>query len=78
MHSAKGLEWPIVVPINSTTKPVVSKNTNELKTSSRGRFGLGVSTLDWPMGVRILAHEHAGPPVLRKKSTPSCAKTQPF
>ena len=33
---------------------VVSKNTNELKTSSPGRFGIDVSTLDWPMGARIL------------------------
>ena len=40
---------------------VVSKNTNELKTSSPGRFGIDVSTLDWPMGARILGHEHAGP-----------------
>ena len=39
---------------------VVSKNTNELKTGSPGRFGLDVSTLDWPMGVKILGHEHAG------------------
>ena len=29
--------------------PVVSKNTNELKTSSPGRFGIDVSTFDWPM-----------------------------
>ena len=42
-------------------EPVVSKNTNELKTSSPGRFGIDVSTLDWPMGARILGHEHAAP-----------------
>ena len=42
-------------------KPVVSKNTNELKTSSPGCFGIDVSTLDWPMGARILGHEHADP-----------------
>ena len=44
-------------------EPVVSKNTNELKTSSPGRFGIDVSTLDWPMGARILGHEHAAPAV---------------
>ena len=38
---------------------VVSKNTNELKTCSRGRFGLEVSTRDWPTGARILGHERA-------------------
>ena len=48
--------------------PVVSKNTNELKTSSPGRFGIDVSTLDLPMGTRILGHEYAGPAVLRKRS----------
>ena len=40
---------------------VVSKNTNELKTGSPGRFGIDVSTLDWPMGARIIGHEHTGP-----------------
>ena len=44
-----------------TADPVVSKNTNELKTGSPGRFGIDVSTLDWPMGARILGHEHTGP-----------------
>ncbi len=33
---------------------VVSKNTNELKTGSPGRFVINVSTLGWPMGARIL------------------------
>ena len=42
-------------------KGVVSKNTNELKTSSPGRFRIDVSTLDWPMGARILGYEHADP-----------------
>ena len=41
--------------------PVVSQNTNELKTGSPGRFGLEMSTLDWPMGARILDREHASP-----------------
>ena len=39
----------------------MSKNTNELKTGSPGRFGIDVSTLGWPMEARILGHEHAGP-----------------
>ena len=37
----------------------MSKNTNELKTGSPGRFVINVSTLGWPMGARILGHEHA-------------------
>ena len=51
--------------------PVVSKNTNELKTSSPGRFGIDVSTLGWPMGARILCHEHAGPGVVSKNTNDS-------
>ena len=43
--------------------PSCPKNTNELKTGSPGRFGIDVSTLDWPMGARILGHEHAAPAV---------------
>ena len=41
--------------------PVVSKNTNELKTRAPGCFVINVSTLGWPMGARILGHEHADP-----------------
>ena len=33
---------------------VVSKNTNELKTRSPGRFGIDVSTLDWGMSHPLL------------------------
>ena len=40
---------------------VVSKNTNELKTVSPGRFGLDVYRLGSPMEARILGHEDAGP-----------------
>ena len=39
----------------------MSKNTNELKIGSPGRFVINVSTLGWTMGARILSHEHAGP-----------------
>ena len=35
-------------------EPVVSKNTNELKTGSPGRFVINVSTLGWPMGASPL------------------------
>ena len=42
---------------------VVSKNTNELKIGSPGRFGIDVYTLGWPMGARILGHEDADPAV---------------
>ena len=45
----------------SGVKPVVSKNTNELKIGTPGRFGIDVYTLSWPMGARILAHEDADP-----------------
>ena len=45
----------------SVLEGVVSKNTNELKTGSPGRFGIDVSPLGSPMGARILGHEHAGP-----------------
>ena len=41
--------------------PVVSKNTNELKTHAPGRFVLDVSTLGSPMEARILGDEHAEP-----------------
>ena len=41
--------------------PVVSKNTNELKIGSPGRFGIDVYTLGWPMGARIFGHEDADP-----------------
>ena len=40
---------------------VVSKNTNELKIGTPGRFGIDVSTLGWPMEARILGHEDADP-----------------
>ena len=40
---------------------VVSNNTNELKTGSPGRFGIGVSRLGWPMEARILGYEDADP-----------------
>ena len=43
------------------TLPVVSKNTNELKTRAPGRFGLEVSRLGWPMEAEILGHENADP-----------------
>ena len=43
------------------TLPVVSKNTNELKIGTPGRFGIVVYTLGWPMGARILGHEDADP-----------------
>ena len=46
----------------------MSKNTNELKSGSPGRFGIDVYTLGWPMEARILGHEDADPAVLRKKS----------
>ena len=46
---------PLAVPV------VVSKNTNELKIGSPGRFGIDVYTLGWPMGARILGHEDAAP-----------------
>ena len=39
----------------------MSKNTNELKIGSPGRFGIDVYTLGWPMGARILGHEDAAP-----------------
>ena len=42
-------------------KPVVSKNTNELKTGAPGRFGLEVPRLGSPMEARILGHEEAEP-----------------
>ena len=45
----------------SRANPVVSKNTNELKIGSPGRFGIDESTLGWPMGARILGHEDADP-----------------
>ena len=32
---------------------IVSKNTNELKIGTPGRFGIDVYTLGWPMGARI-------------------------
>ena len=41
----------------------MSKNTNELKIGSPGRFGIDVYTLGWPMGARILGHEDAAPAV---------------
>ena len=37
--------------------PVVSKNTNELKTGAPGRFGLEVPRLGSPMEVRILGQD---------------------
>ena len=43
--------------------PVVSKNTDEIKIGSPGRFGIDVSTLGWPMEARILGHEDADPAV---------------
>ena len=43
--------------------PVVSKNTDEIKIGSPGRFGIEVSTLGWPMEARILGHEDADPAV---------------
>ena len=49
----------------------MSKNTNELKTGPPGRFGIDVSTFDWPMGARILGHEHAGPALDLVGSSPS-------
>ena len=49
---SSGHAWPSALR-HSVTDRVVSKNTNELKTSSPGRFGIDVSTLDWPMGARI-------------------------
>ena len=39
--------------------PVVSNNTNELKTGVPGRFGLEVPRLGSPMEAKILGHKHA-------------------
>ena len=41
--------------------PVLSRNTNELKASAPGRFGLEVSRLGSPMEAKIFGHEHVGP-----------------
>ena len=48
--------WPIRIPLlafSPGVERVVSKNTNELKTGSPGRFGLDVSTLGSPMGAPV-------------------------
>ena len=40
--------------------PVVSNNTNELKTGAPGRFELEVPRLGSPMGAKILGHRSSG------------------
>ena len=49
-----------ITDILSQNVPVLSKNTNELKTGAPGRFGSETSEA-WPMEARILGHEEAEP-----------------
>ena len=67
----KSMSW------STFLKAVVSKNTNELKIGSRGRFGIDVYTLGWPMGARILGHENAGSRSCISRSFAALASTKP-